>query len=236
MGIFNYDSPLVRVLNRITDLVMLNIVFLLCCIPVITAGAALSALHAVSMQMVCDEEGKILPAFFRFFKRDFKQATVVWVLLLAAVVLLFADLVIFTRHGGGLFLVQEHTTSFVMTNDASGSVSRVQFSGVFRILTVIALTALFVIWIVSQYVFPLTARYDNGVLATFKNALFTSVLAFPRTVAMLFIDAFVFFWIVSPFAFYVLPVLLLIGVSGPVFLKTLLYRPVLERLEEKNIR
>ena len=206
MGIFGFDSPLVRLLNRITDLVVLNILTLLLCLPVLTAGAALCALCGMSMQMVRDEEGRIVSGFFRLFKRDFKQATAVWMLFLGACALLVADVFLFRRMGASLF----------------------------RVLTMAVLAVLFVLWMVFQYAFPLTARYDNGLRDTLRNALLTSVIAFPRTVLMLIIDAFVFCWIVSPFAFYALPFLLLIGVSGPAYLKAMLYRPVLERLEAEK--
>lgn len=225
MRIFGYDSPLARVLNRVTDLVLLNLVTLLLCVPVVTAGASLTALHGTCMQMVRDEEGHVVSDFFRRFKRDFKQATLTGILLLCAVVLLFADLVIFARHGGGLFTVQESIPS--------GAATQVKDSTVFRVLTVLVLAVLFVIWMTAQYVFPLTARYENGLRDTLKNALLIAVSSFPRTLAMLFIDAFCVFWLITPFAFYVLPVWLLIGISGPAFLKAKLYRPVFEKLEER---
>ena len=230
MGIFGFDSPLVRVLNRITDLVVLNILTLVLCLPVLSAGAALCALHGVCMQMARDEEGQIVPGFFRFLKRDFKQATAVWLLFLCACALLVADAVIFRRMGASLFDVQAGAPS----GAPAGGTPNVQTGMLFRVLTMVILAVLFVLWMIFQYAFPLTARYDNRLRDTLRNALLTSVIAFPRTVLMLLIDAFVFFWIVSPFAFYALPFLLLIGVSGPAYLKAMLYRPVLERLEAEK--
>ena len=56
-GLFNYDGPLVSFLNRLADLVILNIVFLICCIPVFTIGASLTALSSMTMKMARKEEG-----------------------------------------------------------------------------------------------------------------------------------------------------------------------------------
>lgn len=46
---FNSESPIMSFLGRVADLVWLNLLTLICCIPVVTAGAALTALHYVSI-------------------------------------------------------------------------------------------------------------------------------------------------------------------------------------------
>ena len=79
MSIFEEGSPFQGFLNKVTDLLILNLVTLLLCLPVITAGAALTAMHYVLLKMVRGEEGYIVKSFFRAFKREFRQATVMWV-------------------------------------------------------------------------------------------------------------------------------------------------------------
>ena len=76
MSIFEEGSPFQGFLNKVTDLLILNLVTLLLCLPVITAGAALTAMHYVLLKMVRGEEGYIVKSFFRAFKREFRQATV----------------------------------------------------------------------------------------------------------------------------------------------------------------
>ena len=76
MSIFEEGSPFQGFLNKMTDLLILNLVTLLLCLPVITAGAALTAMHYVLLKMVRGEEGYIVKSFFRAFKREFRQATV----------------------------------------------------------------------------------------------------------------------------------------------------------------
>ena len=70
MRIFNADSPLMEGLSKITDLVILNLVVLVCCLPVITAGAALTGMHYVLLKMVRNEEGYIVRSYFKSFRSE----------------------------------------------------------------------------------------------------------------------------------------------------------------------
>ena len=78
MKIFDLDSPLMNVLNKMADLMWLNILTLICCIPVITAGAALTSMHYVALKIVRNEESYITRSFFKSFKTNFRQATLIW--------------------------------------------------------------------------------------------------------------------------------------------------------------
>lgn len=49
------DSPVMRVLGRLGDIIILNMIFVVGCIPVITIGTSLSALYAVAMKMARGE-------------------------------------------------------------------------------------------------------------------------------------------------------------------------------------
>ena len=87
MKIFDLDSPLMNVLNKMADLMWLNILTLICCIPIITAGAAFTSMHYVALKIVRNEESYITRSFFKSFKTNFRQATLIWlmILLIAAV-------------------------------------------------------------------------------------------------------------------------------------------------------
>ena len=83
MKIFDLDSPLMNVLNKMADLMWLNILTLICCIPVITAGAALTSMHYVALKIVRNEESYITRSLFlNPFKTNFRQATLIWLLLM----------------------------------------------------------------------------------------------------------------------------------------------------------
>ena len=73
-----YDNPVIRILNRCTDLVVLNLLFLLCCIPVVTIGAALAAMISVTLRSVRYGDGYVVQHFFKAFRENFRRSTMVW--------------------------------------------------------------------------------------------------------------------------------------------------------------
>ena len=99
MKIFDLDSPLMNVLNKMADLMWLNILTLICCIPIITAGAALTSMHYVALKIVRNEESYITRSFFKSFKTNFRQATLIWLLLMLVAAILGGDYYIITKSG-----------------------------------------------------------------------------------------------------------------------------------------
>lgn len=158
-NLFNMDNPLFQTLGRLADLMILNIVFIICCIPVVTIGASLTALNYVSLKLAEKEEGYIIKGFFKSFKENFKQSTVIWLIMLLLGIVLGLDVMIM-KDGEGTFYT------------------------VFRILLFILI---FVYYMVYTYVFPVLARFYNTTKATFKNALIMSIADFPRTLLMMII-------------------------------------------------
>lgn len=66
------DSWIMRILTRIFDLIILNLLFIICSLPVITIGTSLSALYSVTLKMVRNEEGYIVRGFFKAYKENLK--------------------------------------------------------------------------------------------------------------------------------------------------------------------
>ena len=93
--IFDMDSPVMRFLNRVGDLLILNILMIICCIPVITVGAAYTAMHYVILKMIRGEEGYLIKGFFKSFAGNFKQATVLWLIMLLVIAIYVGDIFIF---------------------------------------------------------------------------------------------------------------------------------------------
>ena len=90
-GIFNYDNPVWRFIGKLGDLIILNILWIVCSIPVFTAGASTTAVYYVTLKLVRDEDDSTIRSFFRSFKSNFKQATAIWLILLAAGIVLGFD-------------------------------------------------------------------------------------------------------------------------------------------------
>ncbi len=158
-NLFNMDSPIFRALGRLADLMLLNLVFIICCIPIVTIGAAVTALNYVTLKIAEDEEGYIVRGFFRSFRQNFKQSTIIWLILLAFGIVFGLD-----------FYILSASTGTVMS--------------VFRVLIT---AAAFLYAMVLLYVFPVLARFENSIKATIKNAFIMAIADFPRTILMLVI-------------------------------------------------
>lgn len=159
-SIFNLDSPIMRALSKMTDLLILNLLTLVCCIPIITAGASLTACHYMALKMARREESYVVRGFFKSFKQNFKQATIIWLMLLVAVVVLAGDFLILNS-----------------LNLAYGTALKV-------VITVVAIIVLFT----ATFIFPTLAKFDNPVMRTIKNAFVISVLQFPKTILMIILN------------------------------------------------
>lgn len=202
--ILDIDSPLMRVLNKVADLIYLNILTVICCIPIITIGASMTALHYVLLKMVKNEEGYVTKSFFKSFKQNFKEATLIWLILLLAVIILAGDFLIF-------------------------GYSQIDFPKWLQIvLIVVAIMILFA----TMHLFPILARFDNNIINTYKNSLFMGILNLPKTVVMMIcwlIPAAIVIFIPQ-----ITPIALVLGVSGPAFLNALLYKKSFERFEPES--
>ena len=205
MGIFKLDSPITRFLMRVADLMILNVVAMACCFPVITVGASLTALHYMSLKMVRGEEGYLMKGFFKSFKDNFKQATIIWVILLLAVMLVVLDFVIMAKSG-------------------------LEFGTFIKVVICVIAVLLACIFI---YVFAILAKFDNTVKNTIKNALFMSIHQFPQTVLMLIIYLVpVVIILLIPEG---LPLVFMFGLTFPVYMSALLYNKFFKKLEESVI-
>ena len=75
---FNYEGPFFNVLNRLSDLVILNVLWFICCLPIVTIGASTTALYYVTIKIVNDEDAYVAKNFFKSFRQNFLQSTVIW--------------------------------------------------------------------------------------------------------------------------------------------------------------
>lgn len=155
------DNVVMRGLSRVCDFILLNIMWIICSIPIVTIGASTTALYTVMLKLVKNEEGYIVKGFLAAFKENFKKATLLWLLLGAVGIIIGID--------------------FRFAAVMQGTL-RTVFQGIFIVLGAA--------WVsVSIYSFALTARYENTIKNTIKNALLLSIVKLPYTVAMLVITA-----------------------------------------------
>lgn len=159
-SIFSPDSGLMKILTRLSDWIILNMLFVISCIPVITIGAACTALYDC-IQRIHNSEGFGWKVYWKSFRRDFKKSTVLWLILVASGALI----------GYGLY--------FYMKTDAS-------IGGIGKIVCIIV----GIVWILaSAWVFPIHAKYDNAPIQTIKNALLCGCMFLPQTVIAVLLNA-----------------------------------------------
>lgn len=105
-NLFSYDSIIMRVLGFVADLFILNLIFLVCCLPVITIGPAQAGLYT-AMRGLSDPEddSSCLKAFFRGFRNGFGNICIAWLLfLLLDAILIYTLLMTFSYADSGLFI------------------------------------------------------------------------------------------------------------------------------------
>lgn len=146
-------------MSKVADLCILNIICVVCCIPVITAGASITAMYYVTLKMVRNEEAYILRSFFKSFKQNFKQATIINLIMLLIGVVLYVDL----------------------------NVSKAMQGGAGQIFQIIFMAFVLIYFILFLYVYPVLARFYNTIKNTIKNALFMAIRHFPYKVVMVII-------------------------------------------------
>ena len=89
--IFDMNNPFMKTLSVAADLLAMNVMALICCLPVITAGAGLTAMNDLAVHLSRQEESYLFKPFFRSFRVNFRQSTLMWLLFLAAGGLLYFD-------------------------------------------------------------------------------------------------------------------------------------------------
>lgn len=155
--IFGADSPFFRLMSLIGDMMLLNLMWLVSSIPLITIGASTTALLYTGMKLASGRDGYVVKNFWKSFRQNFRQSTVIYLILLVL---------------GG---VLGYAGWFWMNQD----------SGIGRVLAVITICLLIVYLIEVLFVFAVQARFENTIRNTMKNALFMGIQNFHITILCL---------------------------------------------------
>lgn len=182
-GFFDYDNSIWRAVGKFWDILILNLLWMVCSFPIVTVGASTTAMYYVTISLVRDEDCSTIKSFFRSFKENFKQATVIWLVFLAVIIVLGFD------------------WYFTVMMMAAASTAR-------TVMSVLTLALVFLWLAMFTYVFPLQARFYNPVKKTIANAFIMSIRHLFYTIGMLVIDGFLL--VVT---FRVIPLLMAFGVA-----------------------
>ena len=200
-GFFSYDGLFAKYGGKLWDLIWLNVLTIIFSIPIVTAGAAVTAMHYVELKILRNEEYGITAAFFRSFKMNLKQGVVIQVAFLPVGYLI--------------------ATTLLMTwKTTSGSPDFM-----FYVAAVAAVLA-YCVWI---WTLVLLSRYTNTVVKTMKQAVVACLVYPVRSILMgaLGVIPFVVFF----FDMRMLVFIAMLGLSGPGIMQAWLYNDVLKRLE-----
>lgn len=104
MKFFRYDSGFWSAMERVFDWMLLNLLWLVTCLPIVTIGASTAALTDVSYRMAHGEDPAMFKSYFKAWVKHWKTATTLWVLLVMVVGWLLLSLRICFAAGSVLFL------------------------------------------------------------------------------------------------------------------------------------
>ncbi len=178
MNLFSYDSRFTQVLMKLVYSSYLNILWFICSIPIFTIGASTTALYYTCLKIVRNEEGNVTKTFFKSFKENFRQATVIWLILFAI----------------GSFLAFDFYVLYNLRLNTA-----MPMAAFWTILLAILIGAIIIYLIVLFMIFPLQASVINTTPNMFKNAfligthyLFAPILVFAVHFAMFYAVVAVF--------------------------------------------
>lgn len=208
---FNLESPFMQLLTRVGDLIIVNVLFLVCCVPVVTIGASTAALHKVTQCIVFDEDNGIARTFFRAFRENFKQATTVWGLML-------------------VFAAATVCNYMLISGFAAGTAAAV-LKGVLVVLIGLVV-------VLAAYLFPLMVRYSNTLREHAVNSLILAVVKLPRTVGLVLLSAMPVLILAISLQTFVntLVFWLSIGFAFTGYMSSVLLKPVFGELEKGNVQ
>ena len=158
-GLFSPDSKFMTVMSRVADLAILNLLFLLTSIPIVTIGASVTAMYTICFRFGTDREQGLFRSYFRAFRDNFKQATQIWLILLICGAACCFDIYLF-----------------------------LSLPSMLRYLAVVFCIALVLAVLVFSYAFPLLSQFDNKNKNILTNALLLSLGYLPRSILLVVLN------------------------------------------------
>ncbi len=158
-SLFNMDNPVWRFMGKIADVMVLNLLWIVCCIPIVTIGPAATATYYVALRLANDEDGYIAKNFFKSFKQNFRQGMIIGIIMTVIGALFAYDFYLYRQLTGGMM----------------------------KALSMILLGIMILYLFALTYVFPILAKFENSVKRTITNAFFMSIRHIVATIVMIVI-------------------------------------------------
>ena len=205
---FNPDNPVMEFIAKIFDLVILDLIFIFSCVPIITIGASTSALSYVTLKMVRGEDPYIWRNFWKSFRQNFKQGTLVWIF----------SILIFIFLGMDFYIINSQNTSL--------------FAVVRILLWIVCAVALSVF----LYVFPVISHFVCTTKQALKNALLMTFGHLPYTLMMLALAGLLLFLCSSSSKLFAMIVVLsgICGFSVVSFVYSIMFDRIFQKYESET--
>ena len=179
-NLFNMDNAFFRFMGKLFDVVALNLVFIIVCIPIVTIGPAISALYYASVKSIRRDRSYPIKEFFKALKRDFKQSFIVGLILVLAAAIIYVDI--------------RFVVDYIKNN----------FTAMRYVYLVIGL----VISFISVYIFPLISRFSLKISGLFRLSFYLAIRHLLTTIVsiILLFGGFVLVYISAGVALLFVPV------------------------------
>lgn len=156
MNFFNEDNVVNIFFNRLGDIIIANLLFILCSIPIVTIGPSLSALYYCMLRIAKGNSSGVTKSFFHSFRQNFKQALIIWLIFLLLLIILLLDIRFLASVESSMAMVLSYCSAAVL------------------VLLVIGFL----------YIFPVIAAFSNTLKNLLKNAYIFAFSHFPSTLAI----------------------------------------------------
>ena len=202
--VLNPNNKFFTFMTKVADLIILNLLFLLCSLPIFTIGAALSSMYSVTMKQAKGDEPSVIKEFFKAMTVNFKSSTIIWVINLLVFIVIYFD----------LYFVEG------ILHSSLGDFLRISF-----------LTLSLILFIISSYAFPMVAKFYNSTGNYLKNSFLMALKDLPYTFLIVFINliplaAFLIGSFILGFSIYLY---LLIGFALSAYIKSFAFNKIFDK-------
>ena len=189
MGFFSVEGPFNKFVSRIFDILLLNFLWVLFSLPIITIGASTVAAYSVAIKMVDDKEGYVGRSFVKAFRENLRQGIILGLITIGAAYIVYLNF--------ALFNAIESNPMIILIIGI--------LAGVYFLFSLL-------------YAFPLIARYKNSLLQTLRNSMEISIKYFVRTMMLLLVLALIIFimfynFVTMFFSIFVGPAFIILTIS-----------------------
>lgn len=201
---FFIEGKFYEVISKLADLAILNLLFAISCIPIVTIGAATTALYGVTGKMAENSEGYIVKTYFKLFRENFRQSTIMWMILLTAGSIAATDL-------------------YIIGNMPKGMGQTV--------LKGLAMLAIIVVSFVFLYAMALQSTFDNTLKNTIKNALLLGIGYFPWTLLIMVVAVLplITLMFMENFRFAGWIIMILLWFSGSAYINSYIFHHIFKK-------